>query len=108
MTKKGTPSKRPSRNKCRLCYYCSNGEDVSDEEVIELPPSAGPGIVSKQIAQQRREVLAGKKGIELMMEARAISEGALTIDDANIDHQSAFIDATFRLWGWKTQAQFAK
>jgi hypothetical protein len=64
--------------------------------------------VSKQIAQQRREVLAGKKGIELMMEARAISEGALTIDDADIDHQSAFIDATFRLWGWKAQAQFAK
>jgi hypothetical protein len=64
--------------------------------------------VSKQIAQQRRDLLAGKKGIERMMEARVHSAGTLTIDDESIDMQSAFIDATFRHWGWKTITQFAK
>jgi hypothetical protein len=107
LTKKGKPVKHSSL-KCRLCFYCSNGDEVSDDEVVELPPSNGPGIVSKQIAQQRRDLLAGKKGIEGMMEAQAHSAGTLIIDDKGIDVQSAFIDATFRHWGWKTSAQFAK
>jgi hypothetical protein len=67
--KKGKPVKK-SLHKCWLFYYCSNVEEVLDEEFIKLSSSSGPGIVSKQIAQQRRDVLAGKKGIERMMEAQ--------------------------------------
>ena len=98
-TKQGRPVKKPPP-KCRLCYYCSNDEAVSDDESIDYPSPSGAGVVTNDIAKQRREVLAGKKGMERMMEARAIAQcEPMILDDHAMDRQKVFIDVTFRHWG---------
>ena len=92
--------------KHRVCMYCEKDEEPSDDEV-QLPASSGPGIVSKTVAEQRRDKLAGKKGIERMMEAR-IDDDHLVVFDNDHEQMSQFIDCKFRMWHWKTQAQFKK
>jgi hypothetical protein len=57
--------------------------------------------------QQRRDHLAGKKGIERMMAARSDDDDFLVYDNDQA-HMANYIDCRFRMWNWKTQAQFKK
>ena len=60
--------------------YCEKDEEPSDDEV-QLRAAAGPGIVSKTIAQQRRDHLVGKHGIERMMAARSDDDEFVVYDN---------------------------
>ena len=99
-----TTKKLVKRNsKMRNCYYCEKDEERSDDEV-ELPVK---GAVSNTVAQQRRDRLSGKKGIERMMAARHDSEDFVVFDNDQA-HMTHFINCQFRRWNWKTISQFEK